>query len=226
MGQDYGSLEFSCDASEHEAEAKFNSTVMDQNKIMSIHDLPESFASWSDEADPPTLSPPQDHTLQIQPGSGTPQPDQNAKMPCSPRSTPEQTEIVKSFRPLTDETTAEILPATLKKHGIDSDFEQVSLFIQYEDQERCLHSNEKPLALFRQLAQEGKEPAFVIRKKFKFEDASTEIIIQNEHSHDIDDVFSASINAGEDWTKTESLLEPRRRRALMAQLSARECFSW
>ncbi|KIM94409.1 hypothetical protein OIDMADRAFT_60736 [Oidiodendron maius Zn] len=73
-------------------------------------------------------------------------------------------EIFKSFRVSPDDPTHKIIPAALKRYNINAPPESYSLWIVYEDKERCLESMEKPLVLFNRLLAEGKKPMFMLRK--------------------------------------------------------------
>ena len=74
-------------------------------------------------------------------------------------------EIFKSFRVTMEDPCYKVLPAALKKYGINADPSQYALYIVYGDQERCLGRDEKPLILFKQLDKEGRKPMFMLRKQ-------------------------------------------------------------
>jgi len=63
-----------------------------------------------------------------------------------------------------EDPCCKVLPAALKKYNINEDWRNYSLFIVYGDQERCLGLDERPLILFKQLAKEGRNPMFMLRK--------------------------------------------------------------
>ena len=71
---------------------------------------------------------------------------------------------MKSFRVSMEEPCHKVLPVALKKYQIQDDWRQYSLYIVHGDQERCLGLEERPLILFKQLANEGKKPMFMLRK--------------------------------------------------------------
>ncbi|KAK0122222.1 Adaptor for signal transduction, variant 2 [Cadophora gregata] len=73
-------------------------------------------------------------------------------------------EIFKSFRVSMEDPCWKVLPAALKKYNINAPWEQYALYIVYEDKERCLGMEEKPLILFKQLDKMGKKPMFMLRK--------------------------------------------------------------
>ncbi|EJU03528.1 hypothetical protein DACRYDRAFT_114911 [Dacryopinax primogenitus] len=58
-----------------------------------------------------------------------------------------------------------VLPAALKKYNIKDDWQQYALFISYGPAggDRCLNYDEKPLLLFSQLKERGKNPVFMLR---------------------------------------------------------------
>lgn len=84
--------------------------------------------------------------------------------PDTPRSSNAPVEVFKSFRVSLDDPCYKVLPAALKKYHINAPWEQYALYIVYEDQERRLELEEKPLVLFKQLDKEGKKPMFMLRK--------------------------------------------------------------
>lgn len=63
-----------------------------------------------------------------------------------------------------EEPCHKVLPVALKKYNIIDDWREYSLYIVHGDEERCLGLEEKPLILFKQLANEGKKPMFMLRK--------------------------------------------------------------
>lgn len=63
-----------------------------------------------------------------------------------------------------EEPCHKVLPVALKKYQIQDDPSQYSLYIVHGDEERCLGMDEKPLILFKQLANDGKKPMFMLRK--------------------------------------------------------------
>ena len=74
------------------------------------------------------------------------------------------TGFMKSFRVSMEEPCHKVLPVALKKYQIQDDPAQYSLYIVHGDEERCLGMDEKPLILFKQLANDGKKPMFMLRK--------------------------------------------------------------
>ena len=74
------------------------------------------------------------------------------------------TGFMKSFRVSMEEPCHKVLPVALKKYSIQDDPSEYSLYIVHGDEERCLGMDEKPLILFKQLANDGKKPMFMLRK--------------------------------------------------------------
>jgi hypothetical protein len=70
----------------------------------------------------------------------------------------------KSFRVSMDDPTYKVLPAVMKKYGIDAPWDQYSLYINCGTSERRLELDEKPLVLFKALEQAGHKPCFMLRK--------------------------------------------------------------
>jgi hypothetical protein len=73
---------------------------------------------------------------------------------------------------MSDSSSAVILMA-LKTHGISKhSLFYYNLFIVYGDQEYFVTLDEEPLLLFRKLASEGKNPVFMLRKKYAREETT------------------------------------------------------
>ena len=81
-----------------------------------------------------------------------------------PQTPPPGVQIFQSFRVLMDDPCRKVLPAALKKYNIDEDWRTYSLYIVYQNSERCLGLEEKPLIIFRQLDREGRKPMFILRR--------------------------------------------------------------
>jgi len=99
-------------------------------------------------------------TLGLEPSSA-PKPEDNTPAPSVNNGS---VEIFKSFRVSMEDPCWKVLPAALKKYSINAPWEQYALYILYEDKERCLGMDEKPLILFKQLDKMGKKPMFMLRK--------------------------------------------------------------
>jgi hypothetical protein len=63
-----------------------------------------------------------------------------------------------------DDPTYKVLPAVMKKYGIDAPWDQYLLYVNYGTTERRLELDEKPLVLFNALKQAGHKPCFMLRK--------------------------------------------------------------
>lgn len=72
--------------------------------------------------------------------------------------------ILKGFRVAMDAPCRTVLPAALRKYEIDAPWQDYHLYIVYDDIERFIGLDEKPLILFKQLDKEGKKPMFMLRK--------------------------------------------------------------
>jgi hypothetical protein len=75
-----------------------------------------------------------------------------------------RTQVFKTFPVSIDDPTHKVLPVALKKYSIAGDGRTYALYIVYEDVERCLGVDEKPLILFKELDKEGRKPRFMLRK--------------------------------------------------------------
>lgn len=69
-----------------------------------------------------------------------------------------------SFRVSMDDPCYKVLPAALKKYKINADWRQYALYLVYDDKERCLGLEERPLIIFKKLEREGKKPVFMVRR--------------------------------------------------------------
>ena len=82
-------------------------------------------------------------------------------------------EIFKSFRVNMDDPCYKVLPAALKKYHIQADWRKYRLWLAFEGQERLIGLEERPVVLFKQLAEEGKRPMYMIRRAPDYEDISS-----------------------------------------------------
>ncbi|WWC86042.1 uncharacterized protein L201_000913 [Kwoniella dendrophila CBS 6074] len=69
----------------------------------------------------------------------------------------------KSFRVTLEDPCWKVLPAALKKYKINDDWKLYALFICFDNTERCLSYDEKPLLLFQKLKETGHRPVFMLR---------------------------------------------------------------
>lgn len=72
--------------------------------------------------------------------------------------------IFKNFRVSIEDPCSNVLPLALRQYGIVGDWRDYALYIVYDDQERCVGLEERPLMLFRNLLTEHKKPMFMLRK--------------------------------------------------------------
>ena len=79
-------------------------------------------------------------------------------------------EIFKSFRVSMEDPAEKVLPAALKKYGIDAVSSDYTLYIMHGDQERRVGKQEKPLILFKQLDKEGRKPMFMLKRHLAHEE--------------------------------------------------------
>jgi len=63
-----------------------------------------------------------------------------------------------------DDPCYKVIRAALERYHIDADWRQYALYIAYEDQERCIRLEERPLILFKKLDKEGKKPMCMLRR--------------------------------------------------------------
>ena len=70
-----------------------------------------------------------------------------------------------SFRLFIGDTTSKVLPKALREYNMHSDWKSYSLLLVYEDQVRGIGLDERPLAVFKRLEREGKEPKFFLLRK-------------------------------------------------------------
>lgn len=72
--------------------------------------------------------------------------------------------VFKDFHISIEDPCYKLLPAALRTHNINADWQQYALSIEYGNEEQCLGLEEKPMRLFQQLKREGKSPTFILRK--------------------------------------------------------------
>jgi hypothetical protein len=125
--------------------------------------------SRSFRSDQQTLSSPSTCSA-IDPSSSSrenePVPPRRMRMP-SPNTTSPSNASVEPFKSLKvsiDDPCYKVLQVALKKHNINAPWNQYSLYIVYDDQERRIGLDEKPLMLTKQLEKENKKPVFILRK--------------------------------------------------------------
>lgn len=72
-------------------------------------------------------------------------------------------EPFKSLRVTMDDPCYKVLPVALRKYKINADPSEYALLVCYDDQERLLGLNEKPLKIFNELQDAGRKPVFMLR---------------------------------------------------------------
>lgn len=73
-------------------------------------------------------------------------------------------EPIKDFNISPDVPCYKILPQIARRHNVRGDWRGVSLVVCYDDQERMIGLEEKPLLIYKELQREGKNPIFMIRE--------------------------------------------------------------
>lgn len=96
------------------------------------------------------------------PNTATTQRDSRDRENRDPSSSREP-EPFKSFRVTLDDPCYKVLPAALRRYKINGDWKQYALLVCYGDQERLLGLEEKPLIIFKELQDAGKQPVFMLR---------------------------------------------------------------
>jgi hypothetical protein len=81
-----------------------------------------------------------------------------------PSTGPGSVKRFQSARVSMEDPCYKVLPAALKKYNINAPWEQYALYIVYENKERYLRLDEKPIIIYKQLEKEGKKPMFMLRK--------------------------------------------------------------
>lgn len=78
-------------------------------------------------------------------------------------ASPSSSEPFKSLRVTMDDPCYKVLPVALRKYKINADPSEYALLVCYDDQERLLGLNEKPLKIFNELQDAGRKPVFMLR---------------------------------------------------------------
>ena len=63
-----------------------------------------------------------------------------------------------------DDPCYKVLPVALKKYNINAPWSDYAVYLTYDDKERCVGMDEKPLRIFKELVKQGKNPIFMLRK--------------------------------------------------------------
>ncbi|KAE9373381.1 hypothetical protein N431DRAFT_504056 [Stipitochalara longipes BDJ] len=70
----------------------------------------------------------------------------------------------KPFQIKNDHPTSKVIPAAMKKYGMNIPWHKYALYVEYGSIERQLEPDEQPLALFDTLQQQGHKPFFALRR--------------------------------------------------------------
>lgn len=100
------------------------------------------------------------NTSLVSPGA---QPNTASQSSSSQNVAAATAEPFKSFRVTLDDPCYKVLPAALRRYKINGDWKQYALLVCYGDQERLLGLEEKPLIIFKELQDAGKQPVFMLR---------------------------------------------------------------
>lgn len=91
----------------------------------------------------------------------------NTSLSSSPSPSPSTgsslAEAFKSFRIKEEDPCYKVLPAALRKYRVNADPRNYVLVVCYDDQERLLGPEEKPLLVFKELQDAGRKPVFMLR---------------------------------------------------------------
>lgn len=92
----------------------------------------------------------------------------NSSSTLQPQPAKPVSEPLKQLRASTDDPCSKILQAAMKRHKLNDDWRNYALVICYGDQERILDLDEKPVQIFKELRENGKHPAIMLRQKADF----------------------------------------------------------
>ncbi|KTW27992.1 hypothetical protein T552_01857 [Pneumocystis carinii B80] len=84
--------------------------------------------------------------------------------PVSSKKSHKSIEMFKSFRVKLNDSCRKVLLAALKEYKISSDWKEYALVLCYDDKERYIELNEKPLLLFQKLQKDEKNPIFMLKQ--------------------------------------------------------------
>ncbi|CCJ28809.1 unnamed protein product [Pneumocystis jirovecii] len=90
--------------------------------------------------------------------------DEENKSPVTSQKSHESMEMFKSFRVGLNDPCRKVLLAALKKYKINSDWKEYALVLYYDNKERYIELNEKPLLLFQKLQKNEKKPIFMLKQ--------------------------------------------------------------
>ena len=84
--------------------------------------------------------------------------------PTSSNASSMHSEPIMEFNFSPDVPCYKMLPLIARRHKVRGDWRGVGLVVCYGDQERMVGLEEKPLAIYKELQREGKNPVFMIRE--------------------------------------------------------------
>ncbi|KAG4304855.1 hypothetical protein PORY_001908 [Pneumocystis oryctolagi] len=90
--------------------------------------------------------------------------NKESQSPISSQKSHESIEMFKSFRVGLNDPCRKVLLAALKKYKINSDWKEYALVLYYDNKERYIELDEKPLLLFQKLQKDEKKPIFMLKK--------------------------------------------------------------
>ncbi|EMR09865.1 hypothetical protein PNEG_02045, partial [Pneumocystis murina B123] len=84
--------------------------------------------------------------------------------PVSSKKSHKSIEMFKSFRIKLNDSCRKVLLSALKEYKINSDWKEYALVLCYDNKERYIELNEKPLLLFQKLQKDEKKPIFILKQ--------------------------------------------------------------
>ncbi|QSL66095.1 hypothetical protein MERGE_000470 [Pneumocystis wakefieldiae] len=84
--------------------------------------------------------------------------------PISSKKSHKSIEMFKSFRIKLNDSCRKVLLSALKEYKISSDWKEYALVLCYDNKERYIELNEKPLLLFQELQKDEKNPVFMLKQ--------------------------------------------------------------
>ncbi|KAG4300587.1 hypothetical protein PCANB_002949 [Pneumocystis canis] len=90
--------------------------------------------------------------------------EEDSQSPINLQKSHKSIEMFKSFRIGLNDSCQKVLLAALKKYKINSDWKEYALVLYYDNKERYIEPNEKPLLLFQKLQKDEKKPIFILKQ--------------------------------------------------------------
>lgn len=88
----------------------------------------------------------------------------NFQSPMNSQELHESIEMFKSFRIGLNDPCRKVLLEALKKYRINSNWKEYALVLCYDNKERYIELDEKPMLLFQQLQKDEKKPIFILKQ--------------------------------------------------------------